>query len=286
MDWDRVRDLASAEAHLLIVKLQEEVLATLSRLRFLSDAVDSVQSYICVLSKQCCKLLSDAYEHAPDQYNDHYLKSLLFHNDVLHNANRVEDSRTMWEAAASQFRQNFKGDHRESHAEFATTLDMLAETRFCLGEIRGAVDAREEVASLYGHLCANDFENYGRDWVTTLCKLGDILRLSGRFEDACLTLKHTLYQYRQMTIYHYQAMHTNNPVRYQDYFTTVLQELESSLPEAGSSGRARAALDEATSLYHQMYSHDPYEWRGGPPESRRTENAILQDPACGTLIEL
>jgi hypothetical protein len=286
MDWDRIQDLASAEANPLIIKLQEEVLTALSRLRFLSDAVDSIQGYICVLSKQCCKLLGDAYQHAPDEYRKNYLRSLLFHNDALHNAKRLEDSCTMWETVASQFRQTFKNGHQESYAEFATTLDMLAEARSRLGKIRGAIDAREEVASLYGHLCASDYERYGRDWVTTLCKLGDILRLSDRFEGACMTLKHTLYQYRQMTIHHYQAMHANNPVRYQDYFTTVLQELESSLPEAGSSGRARAALDEATSLYYQMYSHDPYEWRDDPPGSRATENAIQQDPAFGVLIEL
>src|ERR1700733_11883101 len=231
MDWDRLQDLTSPEANTVIIKLQEEVLTALSRLRFFSDSRDTIQGYVCVVSKQCCKLLSDAYQYAPDQYRKNYLRSLLFHDEALRNAGRMEDSRTMWEIAASQFRATFKNDPRERHAEFATILDMLAETRFSLGEIQGGIDAREEVASLYGHFCASDFESYGRDWVTTLCALGDTLRSCGRFDGACSTLKHTLYQYRQMTIHHFEAMHTNNPVRYQHYFTTVLQELVNSLHE-------------------------------------------------------
>lgn len=286
MDWDRIQDLASPEANYLIIKLQEELLAALSRLRFVSNSEGSIQGYICVLSKQCCKLLSDAYQHTPERYHKNYLRSLLFHGDALRSANRLEDSRTMWETAASQFRQPFKNDPREYHAELSTALGMLAEARISLGDDQGAIDAKGEIASLYGHLCMSDFESYGRDWVTALCTLGDTLRLCGCFEDACFTLKHTLYQYRQMTIDYYQAMHANNPIRYQDYFTAVLEELVSSSREAGISRRAHAALDEATSLYHQMYSHDSYEQRDNPSELQSKEIGLQQGPACGILIEL
>lgn len=159
---------------------------------------------------------------------------------------------------------------------------MLAEALRENGRVEEAINMQLEVVSLYRRLCTDGHERHGRELVTTLCTYGDTLRAAGRTGDACLAIVHTLYHYRQMMITHYEVMHAHNPVRYEEYFASVLCLLDCSLHNGAHAPKAYSAFNEAVSLYHGMYGRNPIVGHSSsssafPPHEIDQNHALLID---------
>lgn len=281
MQWDRLYNVASPGAPALINRLHEELLAALSSTRFLPDNAEA-KNCICVLAKQDVKLLDSACKFAPKQYRRDYVKSLLFLDEALRNAGRRDELAAVWEQPVSLFRGFCDRNPGEHYHDYATALGMLANALLETNRVHEAIDARLQTVSLYRRLSTNDSERHGRDLVIYLCAYEDALRAADRIEEACATLVHTLYHYREMTVYHYDKMHTNNSTRYEDYFSTVLRALEESTQNGSYSAKTHSTLQEAIALYRQLY--DDLDAQHVDLLTSDTTRDV--DDRCGILIDI